>query len=58
MIPKPFARIALAIGEPYELPAGTPLDGLEPHRQHVQDTVMSLMADSETLLNASQEAGV
>jgi lysophospholipid acyltransferase (LPLAT)-like uncharacterized protein len=56
MIPKPFARIVLAIGEPYALPAGTPLDELEPHRQHVQDTVMSLMADSETILNSSQEA--
>jgi hypothetical protein len=56
MIPKPFARIVLAIGEPYALPPGTPLDGLEPHRKLVQDTVMSLMADSESLLNGPQEA--
>lgn len=55
MIPKPFARIVLAIGEPYTLPPGTPLGGLEPHRKHVQDTVMSLMADSESLLSGSQE---
>jgi lysophospholipid acyltransferase (LPLAT)-like uncharacterized protein len=56
MIPKPFARIVLAIGEPYTLPPGTPLGGLEPHRKHVQDTVMSLMADSESLLSGSQES--
>jgi len=58
MIPKPFARIALAIGEPYALPAGTPLNELEPHRLHVQEAVMSLMTDSESLLNGVQEAGV
>ena len=58
MVPKPFARIALAIGEPYTLPKGTPLDQLESHRLLVQEAVMSLMANSETLLTAKQEAGV
>ncbi len=58
MIPKPFARIALAIGEPYTLPKGTPLNELEPHRLLVQEAVMSLMADSENLLNAKQEAEI
>jgi lysophospholipid acyltransferase (LPLAT)-like uncharacterized protein len=56
MIPKPFARIALAIGEPYPIPPDAPLDGLEPHRVHVQEAVMSLMQDCEALLNGSQEA--
>jgi len=56
MVPKPFARIVLAIGEPYTVPAGTPLDQLEPHRQRVQEAVMSLMTDSESLLNSAQEA--
>ena len=55
MIPKPFARIALAIGEPYALPPGTPLNELEPHRALVQEAVMSLMADSENLLNRVTE---
>jgi lysophospholipid acyltransferase (LPLAT)-like uncharacterized protein len=50
MIPKPFARIVLAIGAPYPIPADTPLDNLEIHRIAVQEAVMSLMADSETAL--------
>ena len=58
MIPKPFARIALAIGQPYTLPKGTPLNELEPHRLLVQEAVMSLMADSENLLNAKQESEI
>lgn len=51
MVPKPFARIVLAIGTPYPVPADAPLDGLEIHRIAVQEAVMSLMADSETALH-------
>jgi lysophospholipid acyltransferase (LPLAT)-like uncharacterized protein len=51
MVPKPFSKIVLAIGEPYTIPKNTPLDELEPHRVLVQEAVMSLMADSETELN-------
>ena len=58
MVPKPFARIAIAIGEPYALPPGTPLNELEPHRLLVQEAVMSLMTDSESLLDGVREAGV
>ncbi len=50
MIPKPFSRIVLAIGEPYPIPKDTPLDALEPHRANVQAAVMSLMSDSEAAL--------
>ena len=53
MVPKPFARIVLAIGEPYQIPADAPLDSLEPHRVNVQEAVMSLMAESEAQLQAS-----
>jgi len=56
MVPKPFARIALAVGEPCPIPADAPLDGLEPYREAVQAAVMSLMADSEALLSGSTEA--
>lgn len=56
MIPKPFARIAMAVGEPYPIPSDAPLDGLEPHRRHVQEAVMSLMQDCEAVLHGSQEA--
>lgn len=51
MIPKPFARIALAVGDPYSIPDDTPLDTLEPHRRAVQAAVMSLMADCESALS-------
>ncbi len=57
MVPKPFARIALAIGEPYSIPSKTPLDQLEPHRQHVQEAVMSLMRDCERVLKSPEESG-
>lgn len=50
MIPKPFARIVLAIGEPYSIPRSVALDALEPHRLNVQEAVMSLMRDSEMAL--------
>ena len=56
MIPKPFARVALAIGEPYPIPANAPLDDLEPHRLAVQERVMSLMQESEAVLAKPREA--
>ena len=56
MVPKPFARIALAIGSPYVIPKDTPLDGLEPHRLAVQAAVMSQMAESEAVLSGNKEA--
>jgi lysophospholipid acyltransferase (LPLAT)-like uncharacterized protein len=56
MIPKPFSRIALAIGEPYPIPADAPLDGLEPHRLAVQEAVMSLMQESADALKNTTEA--
>jgi hypothetical protein len=57
MVPKPFARVALAIGEPYPIPSNTPVDQLEPHRQVVQEAVMSLMGDCEEVLKSPKEAG-
>lgn len=50
MIPKPFSRIVLAIGEPYEVPRGVALDDLEAHRLAVQEAVMSLMRESNEVL--------
>jgi len=51
MVPKPFARIAIAIGEPYPVSGGIALDDLEPHRLNVQQAVMSLMRECEQALN-------
>ncbi len=45
----------LAIGEPYTIPAKTPLDELERHREAVQQAVMSLMQKSENILKSSEE---
>lgn len=50
MVPKPFSRLVLAIGQPYPMPANAPLDRLEPHRLAVQEEVMSLMRESEQAL--------
>jgi lysophospholipid acyltransferase (LPLAT)-like uncharacterized protein len=54
MIPKPFSRVAIAIGEPCPIPKDAALDALEPYRAHVQAAVMSLMSDCEAVLNGSK----
>jgi lysophospholipid acyltransferase (LPLAT)-like uncharacterized protein len=53
MVPKPFARIVIAIGEPIPVPREIPLDGLEPVRANVQAAVMSLMKESEDALQST-----
>jgi lysophospholipid acyltransferase (LPLAT)-like uncharacterized protein len=52
MIPKPFSRVVIGIGEPYEIPRETRLDDIEPHRLIVQQRVMSLMQECEDRLKA------
>lgn len=52
MIPKPFARIVLGVGEPYSIPRETRLSEIEPHRLNVQRAVMSLMRECEDRLQA------
>lgn len=53
MVPKPFARIVIAIGEPVPVPRDIALDELEPVRANVQAAVMSLMKESEQALQAT-----
>lgn len=55
MVPKPFSRIALAVGEPYPIPKDAPLDKLEPHRLAVQEAVMSLMRQCEQALQEAPQ---
>jgi lysophospholipid acyltransferase (LPLAT)-like uncharacterized protein len=55
MIPKPFARIVLAVGEPHEIPGGRSMNELEEHRKAMQDAVMWLKARSEEALRVSKE---
>ena len=50
MVPKPFSRVVLAVGEPYTIPPDVQLDAIEPHRLNVQEAVMSLMRQSEDRL--------
>jgi lysophospholipid acyltransferase (LPLAT)-like uncharacterized protein len=50
MVPKPFAKIVIAIGKPYPVGGNVALDALEPHRVNVQEAVMSLMRESEHAL--------
>ena len=52
MIPKPFSRVVLGIGEPYLIPREVRLDEIEPHRLNVQQAVMSLMAQCEDRLKS------
>jgi hypothetical protein len=55
MVPKPFARIVIAIGEPYAIPADTPLDQLELHRINAQEAIMSLMKKAKSTLKLPLE---
>ena len=50
MVPKPFARVALAIGAPCSIGRDVALDAIEPHRESIQAAVMSLMVDCERAL--------
>ncbi len=50
MIPKPFARVVYAIGEPLTVPADTPLDAMEEYRQQMEDATNSLVRRSKEIL--------
>jgi lysophospholipid acyltransferase (LPLAT)-like uncharacterized protein len=52
MIPKPFARVVIAVGEPYIVPKDVRLDAIEDDRLNVQRAVMSLMRECEQRLQA------
>ncbi|MFQ5609128.1 MAG: lysophospholipid acyltransferase family protein [Woeseiaceae bacterium] len=47
MVPKPFARVAIGVGEPYPVAPDVPLGEIETHRVNIQQAVMSLMTDCE-----------
>ena len=50
MIPKPFARVVLAVGEPVPVPADTPLDRIGEYSTRMQEALMSLMKQSDAVL--------
>jgi len=53
VIPRPFAKIIVGIGEPYPIPRDARLDDLEPHRLNVQAAVMSVSRECEDALQSS-----
>ncbi len=55
MIPKPFARVVLAVGEPIAVPRGTSMEKLEDYRLQMQYATNALMAESKQLLKQRKE---
>ena len=55
MIPKPFAKIVLAVGEPIEVPRDASMDKLEDYRLQMQYATNALMKESEQLLGAQKD---
>lgn len=53
IVPKPFARIVVGVGQPYSVPKDARLDDLEPHRQNVQAAVMSVSRECEKALQST-----
>jgi lysophospholipid acyltransferase (LPLAT)-like uncharacterized protein len=47
IIPKPFARIVIAVGEPIEVPRGLPANGLEDKRDEMQAAMEALLEEAE-----------
>jgi hypothetical protein len=50
IIPKPFARIAICVGQPYAVARGVHSDDLEPQRRTMENRLISLNAQAHTLL--------
>jgi len=55
MIPKPFARIVLAVGEPVQVPSKTPVDQMDSYRVQMENAVNSLVAESKAALERKPE---
>jgi lysophospholipid acyltransferase (LPLAT)-like uncharacterized protein len=55
MIPKPFARIVMAFGEPVSIPKGTPVRELEPWRVEMENAVNSLLEQSKQVFDDKTE---
>jgi lysophospholipid acyltransferase (LPLAT)-like uncharacterized protein len=51
IIPKPFARIAIAIGEPLQVPKGLMAEDLEPLRLQMENALKELTQRAQNALN-------
>ena len=54
MVPKPFAKLVLAVGHPIRIPPGTPMDELEDYRQEMENAVNRLMDESKAVFGQTQ----
>ena len=54
MIPKPFARVVLAVGEPLEVPRTAAVNDLESYRLRMEKETMALMEQSKAELEYSE----
>lgn len=50
MIPKPFARVVLAVGDPIEVPRNASMERLEDYRLQMQYATNALMQESKQIL--------
>ncbi len=55
MIPKPFARVVMAFGEPVSIPKGTPVRELEPWRIKMENAINELSELSKQVFEAKME---
>ena len=46
LIPKPFARIAIAVGEPVTVPRNASMEEIETIRAQMQNSIQSLIEES------------
>jgi lysophospholipid acyltransferase (LPLAT)-like uncharacterized protein len=53
-LPKPFARVVIAVGEPMPVPRSTPVSELEQHRKAIEDATNELLQRSKLALEAGQ----
>ncbi len=57
MIPKPFARLVLAVGHPVKIPPRTPIDELEAYREQMENAVNRLMQESNAVFANARSSG-
>lgn len=55
MIPKPFAKVVLAVGEPVVVPRDTAIDALEEYRMQMQYATNALMKESRQFLDSAKD---